>query len=279
MKTAMNRLENIVTLIQDLQHEINAFPRYEKELNHELLLKNKEATDIIHIIENIDLAPYEAIRVSERLHTVRKERRELKEQLTAITPLQSELMALLPLLKQKLQLCERQETYHQRNTAYQFRTVEGYRLLTEIVPAYQERSHVLLNSPDNFIPMNPKSPAPITAPARLPQVSAPAVKPVGAPVLSTKSYNQPDIAVEVNAPCKIVLNRHHWFIHSGSNVLCKETDLAQLVDKLFEWGLEHAGTNDQSRHVLAWNLKELKRKEIDRTKIDRYNHLLKNINK
>lgn len=311
METATTQLEKISQLIVDLKKEITAFPRYERELNHNLLLKNKESTDIVHIIENIELAPYEAIKVTERLHEVRKERRKIKQHLTAITPLQQELSALLPILNQKLDVCKRQETYHQRDTAYQFRTVEGYQLLKDIVEQHEGRSNVPLTSPDHFVPMNPKFNPPVkeTVEKTIEPVLSPVVEPISEPLLEPvnepapttdgepegdtvmesavkrifiplrpkKSYNQPDIAFDINDPCKIVLNNHQWFIHSGSNVLCKEKDLRLVVDKVFELGLEHVGTNDQSRHVLIWNLKELKRKNPSRGYVERCNQLIKMI--
>lgn len=316
MNAANAKLEKITHLLKELQKELKSFPQYEKDLTEVYRSTNKQLTDIQHIIQNVDLTPYESIKIVAHTREVRLERQEANDLQEIIAPLQAGFSELLPVLNKNINLVNRQLNYAERDKAYTFRSDEAYQLLTDVVPDFQGRSTVPLHAPGTFVPMNEKPAIAVQRPVIQPAVELPIpaappepnkplpvkealpempeiaeIAPLGIvtehppePAPKVHVFKSPTAfdkvaALNTSSTCSIIRNRSEWLLYSGGKVIGKVIDLVNLMDKVFDREWDVISTNEQSRHLLLWELKQLKRSEPEKERVGKYETVLRKLDK
>jgi hypothetical protein len=260
MTKGFEKIERIQYLMEELQKELESLPAYEKELNANLSELDRETSDILHIIESIELSSVESTKLIARTHELRKERRESKAVLHQVAPIKNATLNLKNMLAHKIKEVSNCRKHNVPGDTYMFRTQKGFELMETVIGDFESRSRVNITAPNAYV----KSKVAIPVPA----IKETVVSVV--PTANTAPIIQPIVIPESTKNYLLISACGKWQLKAGSSVVLNVENLVTIVDFLYENGWKTIKSTGQSKPKVKHELRELKKLETEITKIQRY---------
>lgn len=260
MTKGFEKIERIQYLMEELQKELESLPAYEKELNANLSELDRETSDILHIIESIELSSVESTKLITRTHELRKERRESKAVLHQLSPIKNATLNLKNMLAHKIKEVSTCRKHNVPGDTYMFRTQKGFELMETVIGDFEARSRVNITAPNAYV----KSKVAIPAPAMKETVVS------VVPTANTAPIIQPIVIPESTKNYLLISVCGNWQLKAGSSVVLEVENLVTIVDFLYENGWKTIKSTVQSKSKVKRELRELKKLETEITKIQRY---------
>lgn len=240
MKQGMDKLKRIQALMEELQSELASLPQFEEKLKADNQELDKETLDILHIVESVEMTPTQKTLVFDRTAALRHERREVKNTLKVVVPMNKATRELYPHLEKATKDISNTLAHAKEGRNYSMRSQKGAELLERIIPEYANHTDIC------FIPKNgvsaPKSAVP---------------KPV-----STPPKKESTISYRV-----VRSNNNRWALQGNACVVLETPKLTEIIEYLYTNGWQSVATDEKSRRHLKADLRAIKKGEVETARI------------